>query len=114
MVRTALFASMTLVLAPSALASSAQAQTFAMVDPALTETQMLDVRYDDLNLASARGVATLDRRIARAADTVCGTADIRDLNGSRMVKACKASAILGAGDARRLAIAATSTRMAAR
>ncbi|WP_225205831.1 UrcA family protein [Novosphingobium huizhouense] len=107
MVRTAVFAAM--ALATTAFAPLAQAR-----DDALAPVQRLDVRYDDLNLASGRGVATLDRRIARAAVAVCGSADGAELALRRAVKACQRRAIGGASDARRFAIAANATRMAAR
>lgn len=105
MVRTAIFAAMALAFAP--LAAHAQAG-------ALAEKQVLVVRYDDLNLASDRGVAEFDRRITHAAEVICGSADIRDLSSSRLVRTCKAQAIRGASEARQLAIAANLTRMAAR
>ena len=36
------------------------------------ETVDVAVRYGDLDLSTAKGAATLDRRIARAAETICG------------------------------------------
>lgn len=40
--------------------------------PARAETVNVAVRYADLDLSTARGTATLNRRIALAADTICG------------------------------------------
>ena len=47
------------------------------------------VSYADLDLASAAGRATLDRRIGRAVRAVCGTASIQDLNALRQVELCR-------------------------
>lgn len=110
MVRTARFAAMALAFAPFAFVASAQAKA----DAAASDAQTLEVRYDDLNLTTNRGIALLDARIARAANEVCGSADIRDITASRIVRACKRNAIRGTADARRLAIAASDTRLAMR
>lgn len=40
--------------------------------PALAETVSIPVRYTDLDLSTASGTATLNRRIAIAADRICG------------------------------------------
>ncbi len=53
----------------AALTTAASAQTPA------TAGQSVVVRYDDLNLGSARGQAMLDQRIVRAAKSVCGVND---------------------------------------
>ena len=47
------------------------------------------VTYADLDLGSAAGRATLDRRIGRAVRAVCGDAGIKDLNALRQVALCR-------------------------
>jgi UrcA family protein len=46
------------------------------------------VTYKDLNLNSNEGTKALYRRIRGAADKVCGEVDARDLQGTRVKKAC--------------------------
>lgn len=67
----------------------------------------LPVAYGDLDLTDARDVATLDRRIARAADRICerSSTDIRDQKRMRLVEKCLAAVIDGAAPARLAAIA---------
>jgi UrcA family protein len=50
----------------------------AFATPASAETTSVEVRFDDLNLASAAGMAALERRVDRAIERVCG-ADTRPL-----------------------------------
>ena len=50
------------------------------------------VRYDDLNLASAAGQATLHIRLKGAVETVCGQADLRNFDEAADYKACVAKA----------------------
>jgi UrcA family protein len=69
--------------------------TFAMT-PAqaqLSEQRSVRVSFADLNLKSDAGREHLARRISNAADQVCGSADIRDFNGSEAVKLCRNDAI---------------------
>ena len=47
------------------------------------------VSYADLDLATADGVARLDRRIAAAVATACGTASGVDLAGQNDVRRCR-------------------------
>ena len=54
------------------------------------------VRYADLDLASAAGRATLDRRIDSAVRAVCGRASIQDLNAVHQVELCRDEAEDGA------------------
>ena len=54
------------------------------------------VSYKDLNLDSNAGIQVLYKRIQGAANQVCGKADIRDLQGMSVQKACVARAISGA------------------
>jgi UrcA family protein len=76
-----------LVLAPSAAIA-------AETGPA----PQIQVKYSDLNLASADGVAELERRIERAAKKVCGASRlptgsrIADIDARQCVAKAKASA----------------------
>lgn len=56
------------------------------------------VRYEDLNLSTPRGAATLYSRIAGAAKEVCGAgdSDIRDLGSRASADACVRKATSGA------------------
>lgn len=54
------------------------------------------VSYADLNIASAEGRAVLDRRIAGAARTICGTFFPADLDAAALVKDCREDAIASA------------------
>lgn len=64
-----------------------------------------DVRYGDLNLTSEQGAATLNRRIALAAEKVCGRPDRRDIKASQAASSCRADAIAAAKPTVELAIA---------
>ena len=57
------------------------------------ETITVRVSYADLNLASAQGRARLDRRIAGAARSICGSFFPADLEMAALVKDCRADAI---------------------
>jgi len=50
--------------------------TVAAATPLRAETVSVPVAYGDLNLASEAGAARLDARIRKAADKVCGRADL--------------------------------------
>ena len=78
----------------------------ATSDPAVPYKE---VRYGDLNLASAEGQAALNKRISRAASEVC-----RDYNGSLAAR-CRARARKAAAPAVEVAKArATGPSLAAR
>ena len=53
------------------------------------------IRYADLNLASPQGRAQLDRRIASAAEVLCGFAHSSDLGGQSEVARCRAATVAG-------------------
>jgi len=55
------------------------------------------VRYDDLNLDSEAGAKALYARLERAAEQVCPTAGVRDLNRLRALQVCQEEAIARAG-----------------
>jgi UrcA family protein len=54
------------------------------------------VRYSDLNLAREDGQATLNHRIAKAADEVCWQADGPTLTDRQQYAACHATALASA------------------
>ncbi|MFC3712090.1 UrcA family protein [Sphingoaurantiacus capsulatus] len=70
------------------LATSANCQTL--------QPRTARVAYADLDLASAAGQATLDRRLDAAADSVCGQNGFVDLAGLRAIDACRGKAVAGA------------------
>jgi UrcA family protein len=80
---------------------SALASSFTVICAAAdnTETVSVIVKYGDLNVSNPEGAATLYRRIAAAASTVCGSndADSWPRGGSRTsVNACVHKAIADA------------------
>ncbi len=79
----------TLTMTAAAPASAAE----IVVTP---DSVSVSVSYADLNLASARGRAQLDRRIASAARGLCGSYFPVDLHRSALVGACRADAISSA------------------
>ena len=79
-------ASLSLTAAPAAAAD-------IVVAP---ETITVRVSYADLNLASAEGRARLDRRIAGAARSICGSFFPADLEMAVLVKSCREDAIASA------------------
>jgi len=60
------------------------------------EVITVTVSYADLNLATADGRATLDRRIAGAARGICGNFHPIDLRMAALVQDCRADAIASA------------------
>ena len=67
------------ILAAAALLGAAT----AFVSPAGAETSAsVAVKYSDLNLSSRSGQAQLDRRIDKAARSICGIDDV--ITGSRL------------------------------
>jgi UrcA family protein len=86
-----------LAMALFGLAGAAPAQT--------VETHSLAVRYDDLDLRTAAGVAAFQARIARAAAAVCGPVDHRSLREIGRYDACRDAAIHDAGPKLDMAIA---------
>lgn len=62
----------------------------------IPETVTVRVSYADLNLASAEGRARLDRRIAGAARSICGTYFPTDLRTFALVQDCREEAIASA------------------
>ena len=60
------------------------------------ETITVRVSYADLNLATAQGRARLDRRIAGAARSICGSFFPADLELAVLVRTCREGAIASA------------------
>jgi UrcA family protein len=60
------------------------------------ETVTVRVSYADLNLATVEGRARLDRRIASAARSICGSPFQNDLHMSALVSECRDDAIASA------------------
>ena len=80
----------------------------ALVTPTVgqaAEAISVRVSYADLNLATGFGQNKLERRIAFAARSVCGTADPRDLNFVRAVSDCRDGTIADAQPAYEAAVA---------
>ncbi len=83
----------------SALAAVAfTAGTLALSTPvrAAPAEDQISVRIGDLDLSSASGAATLDRRIRAAARQICGWVPASDLNMQRQVSNCQESVVTGA------------------
>lgn len=84
------------------------------VAPAPAREPRVAVGHADLRLDRARDVLTLDRRIARAAQGVCGAASDADLRGRNQARRCRGDTIASVaaartrliGDATRPALAA--------
>jgi len=69
--------------------------TFAT--PALAESATVTIPYADLDLSSAKGMATLGGRIEAAAKRICGSADIRDMHDVSDQQRCMREAKDAAG-----------------
>jgi UrcA family protein len=68
--------------------SMALATYYARAAIAEENPPQVTVRYNDLNLTSASGAATLKRRIQRAAEAVCGDLSFRELQLSMQYREC--------------------------
>ncbi|HZU51992.1 MAG TPA: UrcA family protein [Sphingomicrobium sp.] len=80
----------------------------ALVIPTVTqaaEENSTRVSYADLNLATGIGQTALQRRIAFAAEMVCGSADPRDLVYWQAVGNCRTDTIADAQPAYEAAVA---------
>ncbi len=83
----------------SALAAMAlTAGTLALSTPvkAAPADDQVSVRIGDLDLSSAEGAATLDRRVRAAARQICGWMPASGLNMQRQVSECQESVVAGA------------------
>jgi UrcA family protein len=79
-----------------AAVAAAVGATSATVGPAFAADGRVLVQYEDLNLESAAGRAVLERRLDRAARSVCGTANIVELDIAAGVNACREGTIAAA------------------
>ena len=81
--------------------------------PALANTpRAAHVSVADLNLASPHGVAELDRRLDRAAKTVCSAGPATDLRTTVTARACLVKTRASIAAKRDAAIAAAPVRVA--
>lgn len=60
----------------------------ALSTPASAETRSVSVQYADLDLSSPAGMATLEGRIAAAARTICGRAEVRSVHDGADQQRC--------------------------
>ena len=86
----------TIALAAASAAALAAAPATASDIVVAPETVTVRVSYADLNLASAEGRARLDRRIAGAARSICGTYHPAQLEMFALVQNCREEAIASA------------------
>ncbi|WP_428630430.1 UrcA family protein [Sphingopyxis sp.] len=77
-------------------------------------TPTVAVQHRDLDLRTEAGTRTLDRRIWRAAVTVCGTASDFDLKGKNDVRQCRTDTRSIASAQARLVIADITRNQAIR
>ena len=81
--------------------------------PGTHAQQVQRVSHRDLDLGDARGLARLDRRLLRAARSLCGTASTYDLAGRRKDRRCAEAALARTAPARTAAVAAAAQVMVA-
>lgn len=72
--------------------------TLALSTPvrAAPAEDQVSVRIGDLDLSSARGAATFDRRVRAAARQICGWIPVVDLDMRSQVAECQESVVAGA------------------
>jgi len=87
----------------AALGAVAHATAAPALAPAEKRVAIVDAA--GLNLATQRGVQSLDRRIRHAAAELCGSPSAADPRGRRDVSSCIDEAVAGAAAARSRAIA---------
>jgi UrcA family protein len=95
-------------------AVAALAIATSLLMPSVSQAAEVDsvrISYADLNLASELGRNSLQRRIALAAEVVCGPADHRDVSFSQRVRQCRQDTIADAQPAYLTAINATRHRV---
>jgi UrcA family protein len=84
----------TIVFTSAMITAAALKGVPALAEPVAAPERVVSlVQTADLDLASRDGQLQLDRRIARAAIEVCGTASPADLAGTNDVAACRADAV---------------------
>ncbi len=91
------------------LAASLALSGALLVGPAFarpaSDPTSIGVRFSDLDLASDAGASILRARITRAANTVCGDTDQRDLGAMGQMMACRKTAMASAAPQVELALA---------
>jgi UrcA family protein len=90
---------------------------YAISAPAVLASEEIvtkSVHYSDLDLASEAGQSTLNRRLSRAVNEVCGTAFIGDLGEVRHVSKCRREAWRGTRTQVALAVMSAKRRLASR
>ncbi len=96
----------------AALAAFATAGTVAVPAYAGETGKISEVRFSDLNLASAEGATALKARIERAAKKVCTDGGDTTLEGLAKAKACQKVAVAKAMPQVELALARAGTQPA--
>jgi UrcA family protein len=94
------------------LALAAAAATASFPAYAQDVTSSTEVRYADLNLASADGAAALKARVTHAADKVCGVSRDLSLRSTAAAKGCAKIAVAKAMPQVELALAKAGTQLA--
>jgi UrcA family protein len=90
------FPAVVATLVSCACATPLFAEDSATTVTASREVNQASVKYNDLNLASAEGVSTLNRRVRRAAKMLCTTNSSSALELFGLVRECVSDAISGA------------------
>ena len=79
----------TIALASALITTAVIRAAPALAEAPAAQTNVSLVRTADLDLSSDAGRRQLDRRLARAAREVCGTASDADLAGKNEVRQCR-------------------------
>lgn len=95
-----------IMISTAALALSASGAAYAQDQ----NTQTYKVNYADLDLTTAAGRHTLERRVSFAVKQVCGDPDLRDLQGVRESTTCRQAAASNANT--QIALAASKAGQA--
>lgn len=96
-----------------ARAAAIAAALLAAVPAAADGTRSVEVSYADLNLASAQGKSTFERRLKAAAARACGVGYERDLTLHKITKRCAAAALESVNPAVELAYRNAANRQLA-
>lgn len=81
------------ILSALLLAGGAAQAAQTTVSATRAQVATTTVSYGDLNLASQSGVATLYRRLSRAADRVCGENEARSPREHAEFRACRTASL---------------------
>ena len=87
-----------IIFSVAAVAAALASTAFAVAPAAAASPyeRSTTVSYADLNLSSPAGQATLDRRIKRAAEQVCGSEHDLSLKVRQVARECQSEVIAGA------------------